>query len=94
MGSADQLDVLHTIFLYKTNILNAFITSLPDSQKIFTVDVDLLQYENLNIVFEGLDTISTVKINDVVVGESDNMFVRYIFNITSVLKVSQKILIK
>lgn len=52
----------------------------------FTVDDDLLEKENINILFEGLDTVATVVINDVEVGKSQNMFVRYVFDVKNVLK--------
>ncbi|KAK9891852.1 hypothetical protein WA026_016651, partial [Henosepilachna vigintioctopunctata] len=54
--------------------------------KHFAVDKDILEYSNLNIVFEGLDTISTIFLNGKQIGSSSNMFVRYIFNIKDVLK--------
>lgn len=49
-------------------------------------DSSLLESQNINIVFEGLDTFSTVLINDIEVGKSENMFVRYIFDVTKVLE--------
>jgi beta-mannosidase len=36
---------------------------------------------SLMLVCEGLDTIATVYVNNKVVGKSDNMFVRYVFDI-------------
>ena len=39
------------------------------------------------MVCEGLDTVSVVSINDIEVGRSVNMFVRYIFDVKHVLKV-------
>jgi beta-mannosidase len=40
------------------------------------------------LVFDGLDTVADVVVNGVTVGSSDNMFVRYVFHVKSVLKVS------
>ena len=39
--------------------------------------------------FEGLDTISTIRINGKIIGESDNMFRRWIFDIKDFLDSSQ-----
>ncbi|KAJ8934145.1 hypothetical protein NQ314_013555 [Rhamnusium bicolor] len=57
-------------------------------QKVYSLDFDddLLNFENINIVFDGLDTFASVFVNDVKVGESQNMFVQYIFNIKTQLK--------
>lgn len=38
--------------------------------------------------FEGLDTVSTVLVNNQVVGNTDNMFVKYYFDITEAVMVS------
>ncbi|XP_076069531.1 beta-mannosidase isoform X2 [Oratosquilla oratoria] len=46
-----------------------------------------LASERVALVFEGLDTVAQVKVNDVLVGRSDNMFVRYIFDVKDYLKV-------
>ena len=43
------------------------------------------------LVCEGLDTIAEVFVNDVSVGKSKNMFVRYVFDIKSTLKVCYRI---
>lgn len=55
----------------------------------FTVEPDLLENSNINILFEGLDTFSIVLVNNVEVGRSENMFVRYIFDVKNVLKVGK-----
>lgn len=39
------------------------------------------------LICEGLDTVATVRINNKTVGETDNMFVRYIYAVKNVLKV-------
>ena len=46
-----------------------------------------------NLVFlelDGVDTISEVEINDKTVGVTDNMFVKYRFDITGQIVVSRK----
>lgn len=38
------------------------------------------------LTFLGIDTVSTIRLNDAPLGRTDNMFVRYIFDVKSVLK--------
>ncbi|XP_026879426.2 beta-mannosidase [Electrophorus electricus] len=38
------------------------------------------------LVFEGVDTISTISLNGVIIGNTDNMFLRYDFEVTGLLK--------
>ncbi|XP_076830556.1 beta-mannosidase [Brachyhypopomus gauderio] len=38
------------------------------------------------LVFEGVDTISTISLNGVIIGKTDNMFLRYDFEVTGLLK--------
>ncbi|XP_063918755.1 beta-mannosidase-like isoform X1 [Zophobas morio] len=52
----------------------------------FAVDDSILNHSTVNIVFEGLDTFATILVNDVEIGTSQNMFVRYIFDVKDVLK--------
>ena len=52
----------------------------------------LLQKQEILLVCEGLDTVSTVYINDKEVGKSVNMFVRYIFDVKHALKVRVSII--
>ena len=46
----------------------------------------MLQRKSVNLVFDGVDTVSKIYINDVLVGETDNMFVRYILDVKKLLK--------
>jgi beta-mannosidase len=41
---------------------------------------------NVDLVFEGLDTISEIYLNDIRLGGTDNMFVKYRYNVKSILK--------
>lgn len=52
------------------------------------MEQSLLDFENVNLVFEGLDTFAGIFINNVKVGESTNMFVQYVFNIKEQINVS------
>ena len=48
----------------------------------------LLEEETIELVCEGLDTVASGSINNAAVGTATNMFVRYVFNVKSALKVS------
>ena len=47
---------------------------------------------NVNLVFEGLDTICEIYLNDVKLGDTDNMFLSYRYSIKSFLKPSGNLL--
>ena len=48
----------------------------------------LLAEERILLQFEGLDTVAEVWMGGRLVGRSDNMFVRYRYDVTDILKVS------
>ncbi|UYV81238.1 hypothetical protein LAZ67_20000433 [Cordylochernes scorpioides] len=52
----------------------------------FTVPKDFPSKNYTTLVFHGLDTVATVTLNGHIIGESNNQFVRYKFNVTDVLK--------
>ncbi|XP_076092568.1 beta-mannosidase-like isoform X1 [Mytilus galloprovincialis] len=55
--------------------------------KSFQVTSSIFSSQSLVLVCEGLDTVSHVFINGVTVGTSDNMFVRYVFDIKKAARV-------
>ncbi|ODN02454.1 Beta-mannosidase [Orchesella cincta] len=60
--------------------------------RTFTATSSILEKAEVVLVCEGLDTIAQVFINDLLVGKSENMFVRYIFDIKSTLRVGENTL--
>ncbi|KAK8727944.1 hypothetical protein OTU49_009522 [Cherax quadricarinatus] len=52
-------------------------------------DAALLGHERVALIFEGLDTVARVLVNDELVGTSDNMFVRYVYDVKQLLKESE-----
>ncbi|XP_022090412.1 beta-mannosidase-like [Acanthaster planci] len=52
----------------------------------FNLTKEQLALKNVLLICEGLDTISMVTINGKSVGKSENMFIRYEFNVKNVLK--------
>ena len=45
---------------------------------------------NVDLVFEGLDTISEIYLNNIRLGGTDNMFVKYRYNVKNILKAKAK----
>ncbi|XP_059150316.1 beta-mannosidase-like [Physella acuta] len=54
--------------------------------RTFTVSNDVATSNRKLLVSEGLDTIATVFVNNKLVGQSDNMFVKSVFDLTNVLQ--------
>ncbi|XP_062838485.1 beta-mannosidase isoform X1 [Anolis carolinensis] len=52
----------------------------------FKSPFDISMWQKVSLVFEGLDTIAQVLVNNVTVGKTDNMFNQYRFDITDVIK--------
>ncbi|XP_051475768.1 beta-mannosidase isoform X2 [Apus apus] len=52
----------------------------------FQTPFDIRKWQKVNLVFEGLDTVSEILMNNITLGRTDNMFIRYSFDITSVIK--------
>ncbi|XP_068537934.1 beta-mannosidase [Anas acuta] len=54
--------------------------------RTFKTPFDTRKWQRINLVFEGVDTVAHILINNVTLGTTDNMFNRYSFDITSVIK--------
>ncbi|KAK8786238.1 hypothetical protein V5799_007398 [Amblyomma americanum] len=53
----------------------------------FQLKEEHTHHRRILLVAHGIDTVATVYVNDVPVGETDNMFVRYVFDIKQYIKV-------
>ncbi|KAL1445768.1 hypothetical protein MTO96_044836, partial [Rhipicephalus appendiculatus] len=53
----------------------------------FQLKEEHTKHRRILLVAHGVDTVATVYVNDVAVGETDNMFVRYVFDIKQHIKV-------
>ncbi|XP_037574491.2 beta-mannosidase-like [Dermacentor silvarum] len=53
----------------------------------FQLKEEQTQHRRILLVAHGIDTVATVYVNDVPVGDTDNMFVRYVFDIKQHIKV-------
>ncbi|XP_054169104.1 beta-mannosidase-like [Oppia nitens] len=57
--------------------------------KTFNVDETIINKKGVYLVCHGLDTVSKIYINQVMIGTTDNMFVRYKFDIKRHLRLGQ-----
>lgn len=55
-------------------------------------DINYNVSKNYDLVFEGLDTICEIYLNDEKLGGTDNMFITYIYNVKDILKSTDNIL--
>ncbi|XP_074084880.1 beta-mannosidase isoform X2 [Macrotis lagotis] len=73
---------------YRFNDLNYSWISLDNwtYSKEFRIPFDFSKFQKINLIFEGVDTIVDVVLNNVTVGKTDNMFNRYTFDITKEIR--------
>ena len=58
-------------------------------KKVFDVGAELLNCDRIELVFDGLDTITSIWLNNKLIGKTNNMFIPFRFDVTGLLK-SQK----
>ncbi len=61
-------------------------------RKQFDVDPVLLESDRIELVFDGLDTVSQIWLNDKLIGKTENMFISHRFDVTDRLKPSNNVL--
>ncbi|XP_072563097.1 beta-mannosidase-like isoform X2 [Paramormyrops kingsleyae] len=59
----------------------------------FSVPRGTRQKQRVSLVFDGVDTVSTISLNDVIVGTTDNMFRRYDFDVSMTLRQGDNVLV-
>ena len=52
----------------------------------FDINSSLIDNEKVELVFEGIDTISIIKLNGIVLGSTDNMFKTWHFSVKEIIK--------
>ncbi|KAH8304925.1 hypothetical protein KR018_005049, partial [Drosophila ironensis] len=52
----------------------------------FEFDVEHYQQGHVNLTFHGIDTVAEIRLNRQIIGRTDNMFVRYSFDVTNLLE--------
>ncbi len=55
-------------------------------RKTFDVPGELLQCGRIDLVFDGLDTVAQIWLNDKLIGKTDNMFIGHRFDVTKLIK--------
>ncbi len=67
-----------------------FFNQIKTFPKLFfffnVVEDSLLNGNGVYLVADGIDTVSSIHVNDKLIGTTDNMFVRYKFDVKPVLK--------
>ncbi|XP_037686281.1 beta-mannosidase isoform X2 [Choloepus didactylus] len=73
---------------YRFNDLNYRWISLDNwtYSKKFKIPFDICKWQKVKLIFEGVDTVAEILLNKVTIGKTDNMFNRYSFDITSVVR--------
>ncbi|XP_035951707.1 beta-mannosidase isoform X3 [Halichoerus grypus] len=73
---------------YRFNDLNYRWISLDNwtYSKKFKIPFNISKWQKVNLIFEGIDTVAKVLLNSVPIGKTGNMFKRYSFDITSVVR--------
>lgn len=73
---------------YRFNDLNYRWISLDNwtYSKEFQIPFHISQWQKVNLIFEGVDTVSKVLLNNVLIGKTNNMFRKYDFDVTHVVK--------
>lgn len=61
-------------------------------KKTFDAAGQMLRSDRADLVFEGLDTVTQIWLNDKLIGKTDNMFIEHRFDVTGLLKPSDNIL--
>jgi beta-mannosidase len=51
-----------------------------------------MEYSEINLVFEGVDTYSTIKFNEQLIEKTNNSFVEYRVNIKNLVKLGDNLL--
>jgi beta-mannosidase len=62
-------------------------------KKTFDSAQELLDCDQINLVFDGLDTITSIWLNEKLIGRTSNMFIPHAFDVTKLLKRAGNILL-
>lgn len=61
-------------------------------QKKFNIDKEFLDYPSIELFFQGLDTFTEIYLNGQKIGETDNMFIPWSFDVKPYLKEGENVL--
>uniref|UniRef100_A0A8C2N0U2 Beta-mannosidase n=1 Tax=Cricetulus griseus TaxID=10029 RepID=A0A8C2N0U2_CRIGR len=73
---------------YRFNDLNYRWISLENwtYSKKFKIPFNVSNWQKVKLIFEGVDTVAEILLNNVTIGKTDNMFTGYSFDITKVVR--------
>ncbi|XP_066254951.1 beta-mannosidase-like [Euwallacea similis] len=81
-----NLNILENIFTFYHDNDTSWVGTINWIYALnFTIDEGLLDYEHINLVFDGVDTFADIELNNVLIGSTQNMFVRYSFDVKDIL---------
>ncbi len=62
-------------------------------RKVFDVPEEILQADRIELVFDGLDTVTNIWLNEKLIAKTSNMFIPYRFDVTKLLKAKANALV-
>jgi len=62
-------------------------------KKTFDVPEEILQADRIELVFDGLDTVTNIWLNEKLIAKTSNMFIGYRFDVTKLLKAKENSLV-
>jgi len=91
-----QLDLINLGKLpdpfYATNEVLFYQLEEKDFEYVKEFVVDNIDFQVKKLVFEGIDTVADVYLNDFYLGRTDNMFLKYEFDVSTTLREGKNIL--
>ncbi|KAF5301663.1 hypothetical protein FQA39_LY10710 [Lamprigera yunnana] len=80
-------NVIDDVFYERNDVQSRWIAKENwNYTTFFSVDDNVLSHRNIQLVFHGIDTFSKIYLNEVQLGTTENMFVRYTFNVKPFVK--------
>ena len=91
MDFAERLDVFTRVFGARSSLLALNVSKKTFKRVVFLgklqwqVAREMARAKRVQLVAEGIDTVANISMNGVLVGTTDNMFQRYVFDVTELL---------
>ncbi|KAK4886003.1 hypothetical protein RN001_002274 [Aquatica leii] len=88
-----QNDIIKDVFYGYNDVRTRWVSkSNWNYTKTFTVNTELATQQKILLVFDGIDTFSKIYVNNILVGSTANMFIKYEFNLKTYVIVGTNIL--
>lgn len=86
-SALEQALIIESVLDFKNDLTTKWIARDNWTySSVLPCNVDELNFTNVVLTLHGVDTFSEVYLNDNLIGETSNMFVRYRFNVKSILR--------